>query len=86
MEGVAELRGPGGHGHRQRIHGDGDASDGTNDNVMQADRDRHQRGRAGTVTLWAGTDALTMPPQVGDTITGAVMDPDDTEMDSDDAT
>ena len=31
----------------------------------------------GEVTLWAGTDALTMAPQVGDTITGAVMDPDD---------
>ena len=32
----------------------------------------------GTVTLWANaTDALTMAPQVGDTITGAVMDPDD---------
>ena len=30
----------------------------------------------GMVTLWAGTDALTMAPQVGDTITGAVMDPD----------
>ena len=30
----------------------------------------------GRVTLWAGTDALTMAPQVGDTITGAVMDPD----------
>ena len=30
----------------------------------------------GTVTLWAGADALTMAPQVGDTITGAVMDPD----------
>ena len=30
----------------------------------------------GEVTLWAGTDALTMAPQVGDTITGAVMDPD----------
>ena len=30
----------------------------------------------GTVTLWAGTDALTMAPQVGETITGAVMDPD----------
>ena len=29
----------------------------------------------GEVTLWAGTVALTMPPQVGDTITGAVMDP-----------
>ena len=30
----------------------------------------------GEVTLWAGTAALTMAPQVGDTITGAVMDPD----------
>ena len=30
----------------------------------------------GEVTLWAGADALTMAPQVGDTITGAVMDPD----------
>ena len=30
----------------------------------------------GEVTLWLGTDALTMAPQVGDTITGAVMDPD----------
>ena len=31
----------------------------------------------GMVTLWAGTDVpLTMAPQVGDTITGAVMDPD----------
>ena len=30
----------------------------------------------GEVTLWAGTEALTMAPQVGDTITGAVMDPD----------
>ena len=28
------------------------------------------------VTLWAGDDALTMAPQVGETITGAVMDPD----------
>ena len=34
----------------------------------------------GEVTLWAGTDALTMAPQVGDTITGAVMDPDDGVM------
>ena len=30
----------------------------------------------GEVTLWAGEVALTMAPQVGDTITGAVMDPD----------
>ena len=34
----------------------------------------------GEVTLWAGDDALTMAPQVGDTITGAVMDPDGGEM------
>ena len=30
----------------------------------------------GEVTLWAEMDALKMAPQVGDTITGAVMDPD----------
>ena len=30
----------------------------------------------GMVTLWAGAVALTMAPQVGETITGAVMDPD----------
>ena len=30
----------------------------------------------GEVTLWDGMVALTMAPQVGDTITGAVMDPD----------
>ena len=30
----------------------------------------------GMVTLWVGAVALTMAPQVGDTITGAVMDPD----------
>ena len=30
----------------------------------------------GMVTLWAGTVALTMAPQVGDTITGLVVDPD----------
>ena len=33
-------------------------------------------GETGEVTLWAGMDALTMAPQVGETITGAVMDPD----------
>ncbi len=36
----------------------------------------------GMVTLWAGTVALTMPPQVGDTITGAVMDPDNPDDDA----
>ena len=30
----------------------------------------------GMVTLWAGTEELTMAPQVGDTITGLVVDPD----------
>ena len=30
----------------------------------------------GEVTLWAGNVALTMAPQVGDTITGLVVDPD----------
>ena len=30
----------------------------------------------GMVTLWAGAVALTMAPQVGDTITGAVEDDD----------
>ena len=30
----------------------------------------------GEVTLWAGAVALTMAPQVGETISGAVMDPD----------
>ena len=30
----------------------------------------------GEVTLWAGTDPLTMAPQVGETITGLVVDPD----------
>ena len=30
----------------------------------------------GMVTLWAGNDPLTMAPQVGDTITGLVVDPD----------
>ena len=39
-------------------------------NVVNEDED-------GVATLWAdATTALTMPPQVGDTITGAVMDPD----------
>ena len=31
----------------------------------------------GEVTLWAGNVALTVPPQVGDTITGLVKDDDD---------
>ena len=37
----------------------------------------------GEVTLWASaSDALTMAPQVGDTITGAVMDPDNPDDDA----
>ena len=37
----------------------------------------------GMVTLWASaTEALTMAPQVGDTITGAVMDPDNPDDDA----
>ena len=36
----------------------------------------------GIVSLWAGADALTMAPQVGDTITGAVMDPDNPDDDA----
>ena len=37
----------------------------------------------GMVTLWASaTDALTMAPQVGETITGAVMDPDNPDDDA----
>ena len=36
----------------------------------------------GEVTLWAGAVALTMAPQVGETITGAVMDPDNPEDDA----
>ena len=37
----------------------------------------------GEVTLWASaTDALTMAPQVGETITGAVMDPDNPDDDA----
>ncbi len=35
----------------------------------------------GEVTLWAGAVALTMAPQVGETITGAVTDPDGSVMD-----
>ena len=36
----------------------------------------------GMVTLWAGAVALTMAPQVGDKITGAVMDPDNPDDDA----
>ena len=54
-----------------------EASDGTTDNVMQAVTVTVTNvDEPGMVTLWAGADALTMAPQVGETITGAVMDPD----------
>ena len=54
-----------------------EASDGTTDNVMQAVTVMvTNEDEMGEVTLWAGADALMMAPQVGDTITGAVMDPD----------
>ena len=52
-------------------------NDGTNPavdyNVIVAVTNMDEMGE---VTLWDGMDALTMAPQVGDTITGAVMDPD----------
>ena len=50
---------------------DGSASDSIDVMVMVTNVEE-----MGEVTLWAGMDALTMAPQVGDTITGAVMDPD----------
>ena len=56
-----------------------EASDGTTDNVMQAVTVTVTNvDEPGMVTLWAGADALTMAPQVGDTITGLVVDPDGT--------
>ena len=52
------------------------ANDGTNDAMKAVTVRVTNEEEMGEVTLWAGTDALTMAPQVGDTITGAVMDPD----------
>ena len=52
------------------------ANDGTNDAMKAVSVRVTNEEEMGEVTLWAGTDALTMAPQVGDTITGAVMDPD----------
>ena len=52
------------------------ANDGTNDAMKAVSVRVTNVEETGEVTLWAGTDALTMAPQVGDTITGAVMDPD----------
>ena len=52
------------------------ANDGTNTATEEVTVTVTNEEETGEVTLWAGTDALTMAPQVGDTITGAVMDPD----------
>ena len=52
------------------------ANDGTNDAMKAVTVRVTNEEEPGEVTLWAGTDALTMAPQVGETITGAVMDPD----------
>ena len=53
------------------------ANDGTNDAMKAVSVRVTNEEEPGEVTLWASaTDALTMAPQVGDTITGAVMDPD----------
>ena len=52
------------------------ASDGTASDSIEVTVTVTNVDEDGMVTLWAGTGALTMAPQVGDTITGAVMDPD----------
>ena len=52
------------------------ANDGTTDAMKAVTVRVTNEEELGEVTLWAGDDALTMGPQVGDTITGAVMDPD----------
>ena len=53
------------------------ASDGTASDSIEVTVTVTNVDEDGMVTLWAGIkDALTMAPQVGDTITGAVMDPD----------
>ena len=52
------------------------ASDGTYMDTHEVTVMVTNEEETGEVTLWAGTDALTMAPEVGDAITGAVMDPD----------
>ena len=53
------------------------ANDGTNGATLPVTVMVVNVDEDGTLTLWASaTVALTMAPQVGDTITGAVMDPD----------
>ena len=56
------------------------ANDGTTDAMKAVTVRVTNEEEMGEVTLWAGTDALRMAPQVGDTITGAVMDPDGGEI------
>ena len=56
------------------------ANDGTNDAMKTVTVRVTNEEEMGEVTLWAGADPLTMAPQVGETITGAVMDPDGGEM------
>ena len=51
-------------------------NDGTNTAALPVSVMVVNMDEMGEVTLWDGMDALTMAPQVGDTITGAVMDPD----------
>ena len=51
--------------------------DGLSDTITVTITVTEAEEQMGEVTLWAsGMVALTMAPQVGDTITGAVMDPD----------
>ena len=57
------------------------ANDGTNDAMKTVSVRVTNEEETGEVTLWDGMVALTMAPQVGDTITGAVMDPDGGVMD-----
>ena len=46
------------------------ANDGTTDAMKAVSVRVTNEEEPGEVTLWAGTDALTMAPQVGETITG----------------
>ena len=50
--------------------------DGLSDTITVTITVTEAEEQMGEVTLWVGSAALTMAPQVGDTITGAVMDPD----------
>ena len=53
------------------------ASDATVSDMLEVTVTVTNVDEPGMVTLWASpTDPLTMAPQVGETITGAVMDPD----------